>query len=59
MVDTLPSIEEKLIRQVYFDGATLQAAGDSLGISKSWASRVHARALEHLASSLRKLGVRN
>lgn len=59
VVDTLPSIEEKLIRQVYFDGATLQAAGDSLGISKSWASRVHARALEHLASSLRKLGVRN
>jgi RNA polymerase sigma factor for flagellar operon FliA len=59
MVDTLPSIEEKLIRHVYFDGATLQEAGDSLGISKSWASRLHARALEHLASSLRKMEVRS
>jgi RNA polymerase sigma factor for flagellar operon FliA len=59
MVDTLPNIEEKLIRLVYFEGATLQEAGDSLGISKSWASRLHTRALEHLASSLRKLGVRN
>jgi RNA polymerase sigma factor for flagellar operon FliA len=56
VVDALPSQNRQLIRAVYFDGFTLQQAADRLGISKSWASRLHAKTLEQLARSLRKLG---
>lgn len=55
LVNSLPKIEEQLIRKVYFEGATLLDAGRALGISKSWASRLHAKALEHLARCLRRL----
>jgi RNA polymerase sigma factor FliA len=37
-------------------GETLQKAAQLLGISKSWASRLHAKALGMLARSLRALG---
>jgi RNA polymerase sigma factor for flagellar operon FliA len=53
LIDTLPSEARKLIVATYFGGETLQEAGRHLGISKSWASRLHAKALEHLARSLR------
>jgi RNA polymerase sigma factor for flagellar operon FliA len=56
LIAILPDIEERLIRKVYFEGATLQEAANSLGISKSWASRLHAKSLEQLARSLRRLG---
>lgn len=52
----LPSVEQRLVRAVYFEGATLQDAARSLGISKSWASRLHAKALDQLARSLKRLG---
>lgn len=56
LVDELPPVERRLIRTVYFDGATLQEAAERIGISKSWASRLHARILEKLARLLRKIG---
>ena len=56
LVDKLPGPERRLIRTVYFEGATLQEAANRLGISKSWASRLHAKTLEELARLLRKLG---
>ncbi|RIK73123.1 MAG: hypothetical protein DCC67_18310 [Planctomycetota bacterium] len=56
LIDELPNVERRLIRAIYLDGATLQSAAQSLGISKSWASRLHAKALEMLARSLRRLG---
>jgi RNA polymerase sigma factor for flagellar operon FliA len=56
LIDELPDIERRLIKSVYLDGATLQLAAQSLGISKSWASRLHAKALGGLARSLKRLG---
>jgi RNA polymerase sigma factor for flagellar operon FliA len=56
LVNSLPRVEQRLVRAVYFEGATLQDAATSLGISKSWASRLHAKALEQLGRALRKLG---
>ncbi len=56
LVDRLPSAEQRLIRKVYFEGDTLHKAAQVLGISKSWASRLHARSLEQLARWLRQLG---
>jgi len=56
LIGELPEMERRLIQAVYLDGATLQKASLALGISRSWASRTHTKALETLARSLRKLG---
>jgi RNA polymerase sigma factor for flagellar operon FliA len=52
VIGRLAADEATMIRGVYFEGITLQDAGKKLGISKSWASRLHAKALERLASML-------
>jgi RNA polymerase sigma factor for flagellar operon FliA len=52
MIDTLPQSAAALIRATYFEGLTLEEAGQRLGLSKSWASRVRTRALQSLARSL-------
>lgn len=59
LIDTLPPEEQRLIRKIYFDGVTLQEAATALGISKSWASRLHAKTLGQLAAKLRRVGVRD
>jgi RNA polymerase sigma factor for flagellar operon FliA len=57
LITQLPSQARLLIEDVYFRGKTIEEAGARQGISKSWASRVHARALEKLQWSLREQGV--
>ena len=57
LVDQLPTDAGNLIRATYFEGLTLQAAGERIGVSKAWASRLHARTLEKLARSLRQRGI--
>ena len=44
--------ETALIRGIYFDGLSIKDAGERIGISKAWASRLHARTLESLALQL-------
>jgi RNA polymerase sigma factor for flagellar operon FliA len=56
-VEALPPMAAQLIRGVYFEGLTLQEAGHRMGVSKSWASRLHSRALEQLARLLRSGGI--
>lgn len=56
LIDTLPTLEKNLIRDLYFEGSTLQQAASRLGISKSWASRLHAKVLEDLGRTLRRMG---
>jgi RNA polymerase sigma factor for flagellar operon FliA len=48
----LPDKERTLLEAVYFDGATIEEAGGRLGLSKSWASRLHAKALERMRKQL-------
>ncbi len=55
LVDQLPNEERRLVCMVYFEGKTLQEASSQMGISKSWASRLHSRILERLAGQLRRL----
>ena len=57
LIKALPADAHQLIYSMYFDGQNLTEAAEKLGISKSWASRLHARTLERLAGSLRRLGV--
>ncbi|MBI2083119.1 MAG: sigma-70 family RNA polymerase sigma factor [Deltaproteobacteria bacterium] len=47
-IESLPDKERKLIKLYYFQNKTLEEAGAMLGLSKSWTSRLHARALEVL-----------
>jgi RNA polymerase sigma factor FliA len=56
LVDALPPEAGTLIKATYFEGVTLAEAARRLGISKAWASRLHARTLERLARALQLLG---
>jgi len=47
-LDTLPEKERALMTKHYWEGKNLLEAGEELGISKSWASRLHAQAVERL-----------
>jgi RNA polymerase sigma factor for flagellar operon FliA len=44
----LPEKERALVTKHYYEGKNLLEAGVELGISKSWASRLHAQAVEKL-----------
>lgn len=54
IVARLPDRERTLIERHYFGDETLDAAAASLGLSKSWGSRLHARAIEIIARELRR-----
>jgi RNA polymerase sigma factor FliA len=53
----LPDDARQLLQSAYFEGKTLKEAGEQLGISKAWASRLHARALDQLGRALRRAHV--
>jgi RNA polymerase sigma factor for flagellar operon FliA len=48
----LPDKERSLIEMHYYGERTLEQAGAALGLSKSWASRLHARAVDLLRKEL-------
>jgi RNA polymerase sigma factor for flagellar operon FliA len=52
ILDELPEKERHFVKKHYFEGKTLLEAGQELGLSKSWASRLHARALELIRAKL-------
>lgn len=47
-INSLPPIEKKLVKMYYFQNKTLEEVGEELNLSKSWTSRLHARALSLL-----------
>ncbi len=51
-ISKLPEKERKLLEGYYFQQKTLEEAGAEIGQSKSWASRLHARAVETLKQLL-------
>ena len=51
----LPHEEAELVRRHYLEGARFDHVASELGLSKSWASRLHTRALTRLAKRLRGL----
>ena len=57
LIDELPAEASSLIRATYFEGLTLQEAGQRLGVGKAWASRLHAKTLQRLARSMRLRGL--
>jgi len=49
---TLPRRERDMIAGIYLRGETIEAAGKRYGLTKSWACRLHARALQRLRVAL-------
>ena len=49
---TLPDKERQLMELYYFGEKNLEEAGAELGLSKSWACRIHARAVDRLRQAL-------
>jgi RNA polymerase sigma factor for flagellar operon FliA len=56
IVARLPDAERTLVERHYFADETLDQAAAALGLSKSWGSRLHARAIDAIARELKKLG---
>jgi len=51
----LPHEEQELVRRHYLEGERFDRVASDLGLSKSWASRLHSRAVQRLATKLRGL----
>jgi RNA polymerase sigma factor for flagellar operon FliA len=51
-LDALPDRERQLMVKHYWEGKNLLEAGAELGVSKSWASRLHAQAVDRLRGLL-------
>jgi RNA polymerase sigma factor FliA len=49
----LPVKERQLLEYHYYEDLTLEQAASRLGLSKSWASRLHAKAISKLQNKLR------
>ncbi|HVV15666.1 MAG TPA: sigma-70 family RNA polymerase sigma factor [Polyangia bacterium] len=54
-VGALPDKERRLMELYYFSDKTLEEAGAELGLSKSWACRLHARAVELLRAAIEEV----
>ena len=52
-ISALPEEEAVLVRRHYLEGERFDHVAQSLGLSKSWASRLHTRAMQRLAKRLR------
>lgn len=48
----LPARERRLLELCYYDGKTLSQAAGEMGFRRSWASRLHARALATLRAAM-------
>jgi RNA polymerase sigma factor for flagellar operon FliA len=55
-VARLPAQERHMVERHYFEGERLDQAAAALGLSKSWGSRLHARAIELITQSLQASG---
>ncbi len=51
-IKTLPDKERQLMELYYFGEKNLEEAGAEMGLSKSWACRLHARAVELLRTEM-------
>ncbi|MEO8799553.1 MAG: sigma factor-like helix-turn-helix DNA-binding protein, partial [Polyangiaceae bacterium] len=52
-IDEEPENARHILTRVYFGDVSLEEAGAEIGLSKSWTSRTHARALESVTARLK------
>jgi RNA polymerase sigma factor for flagellar operon FliA len=51
-LEALPADERALMFKYYWEGKQLATAGGELGISRSWSSRLHTRAIDRLRAAM-------
>lgn len=54
-IEKLPPPEDELVRRHYLGGERFDHVAQELGLSKSWASRLHTRAIGRLTKRLRRI----
>ncbi len=55
-IKNLPERERKLLEMIYFKKKSFKEAGESLGLSRSWVSRVHVHGIRLLRKRLKQQG---
>ena len=56
-IEELEPEEGELLKKLYFKNTLMKDLAAQMGVTKSWVSRLHARAIKHLQSALVKSGV--
>lgn len=56
-IDELEPEESELLKKLYFKNTLMKDLATQMGVTKSWVSRLHARAISHLQEALIKNGV--
>lgn len=56
-LDDLEPEEAELLRKLYFKNTLMKDLAAQMGVTKSWVSRLHARAIRHLQAALRERGI--
>lgn len=54
-IATLPEAESGLVRRMYFEGLSLTEAAEALDLSRSWACRLHQRAIAALRQAIDRI----
>ncbi|MGI8786276.1 MAG: sigma-70 family RNA polymerase sigma factor [Pyrinomonadaceae bacterium] len=49
--------EAELLKKLYFKNTLMKDLATQMGVTKSWVSRLHARAIKHLQAALREQGI--
>lgn len=52
-IEALPDRQRALVERHYFEEERFEVIAEDIGVSKSWASRLHAQAMDRLATLLR------
>lgn len=56
-LDEIETEEAELLRQIYYKHLSMTDLAARMGVTKSWVSRLHARAIKHLQQILQKRGI--
>lgn len=57
VLDEIEPEEGALLRKLYFKNMLMKDVAAEMGVTKSWVSRLHARAIRHLQAALRERGI--
>lgn len=57
LVRELSAEEQQLINAIYFKHTSMTHLAEQMGVTKSWVSRLHSRAIQHLRDRMRERGL--
>jgi RNA polymerase sigma factor for flagellar operon FliA len=57
VLDEIEPKEAELLKKLYFKNTLMKDLAAQMGVTKSWVSRLHARAIRHLQAALRERGI--